>query len=46
MLRGASDDGRLCARCAEDEVPTPLVECPVCGVVGLPERIDAHDCRQ
>jgi len=24
--------------------PTPLVECPVCGRVGLPERIQAHDC--
>jgi ribosomal protein L32 len=44
MLRGASDDGRLCARCAADVEPTPLVECPVCGRVGLPERIDAHDC--
>jgi hypothetical protein len=24
--------------------PTPLVECPVCGRLGLPERIQAHDC--
>jgi len=24
--------------------PTPLVECPVCGRVGLPERIQVHDC--
>jgi hypothetical protein len=24
--------------------PTPLVECPGCGVVGLPERIAVHDC--
>ncbi|MCW8173690.1 hypothetical protein FYC77_12170 [Natrialba swarupiae] len=24
--------------------PTPLVECPVCGRVGLPERIHMHDC--
>ena len=24
--------------------PTPLVECPVCERVGLPERIVAHDC--
>ena len=23
---------------------TPLVECPVCGRVGLPERIVQHDC--
>ena len=21
-----------------------LAECPVCGAVGLPERIDTHDC--
>ncbi len=26
--------------------PTPLVECPLCGRVGLPERIQAHECRQ
>jgi hypothetical protein len=25
--------------------PTPLVECPLCGKVGLPERIQAHDCQ-
>ena len=24
--------------------PTPLVECPVCGRTGLPERIQMHDC--
>jgi len=24
--------------------PTPLVECPVCGATGLPERIAVHDC--
>ncbi|UWG49290.1 Uncharacterized protein AArcCO_4115 (plasmid) [Halalkaliarchaeum sp. AArc-CO] len=23
---------------------TPLVECPVCGRVGLPERIETHPC--
>lgn len=27
------------------ESKTQLSECPDCGVVGLPERIDAHDCR-
>ena len=27
-----------------DLPPTPLVECPGCGVVGLPERIAVHDC--
>jgi hypothetical protein len=25
-------------------VGAELRECPVCGAVGLPERIDAHDC--
>ncbi|SFL45777.1 hypothetical protein SAMN04487950_3845 [Halogranum rubrum] len=29
---------------AEALPPTPLVECPVCGKVGLPERIEMHDC--
>ncbi len=24
--------------------PTPLIECPVCGKAGLPERIWMHDC--
>ncbi len=28
----------------EDLTPTPLVECPVCGRIGLPERIANHDC--
>ncbi|AUX09243.1 hypothetical protein AArcSl_1614 [Halalkaliarchaeum desulfuricum] len=28
----------------EELPPTPLVECPVCGRVGLPARITAHDC--
>ncbi|MFC7135352.1 MULTISPECIES: hypothetical protein [Salinibaculum] len=26
------------------DYPTPLAECPVCGRVGLPERIRIHDC--
>ncbi len=25
--------------------PTPLVECSLCGKVGLPERIQVHDCQ-
>ena len=25
--------------------PTPLVKCPFCGKVGLPERIRIHECR-
>jgi len=28
----------------EDLPPTPLQECPVCGKVGLPERIQQHRC--
>ncbi len=28
----------------EDLPPTPLQECPVCGKVGLPERIRQHRC--
>ena len=24
--------------------PTPLVECPLCGRVGLPERVQNHCC--
>ncbi|CCQ35116.1 hypothetical protein HTIA_p3014 (plasmid) [Halorhabdus tiamatea SARL4B] len=27
-----------------DLSPTPLRECPVCGKVGLPERIQQHKC--
>ena len=30
--------------CAELPL-TPLVECPVCRKVGLPERIELHECR-
>jgi hypothetical protein len=26
--------------------PTPLVECPECGVAGLPERIAVHHCTE
>lgn len=29
----------------EDLPPTPLLACPICGRVGLPERITNHDCR-
>lgn len=25
-------------------VGAELAECPVCGAMGLPERIDDHDC--
>jgi len=28
----------------EDLPPTPLQECPICGKVGLPERIQQHRC--
>ena len=30
----------------EELSPTPLQECPICGKVGLPERIRNHDCTQ
>ena len=29
----------------QDLAPTPLVECPLCGKVGLPERIRTHECQ-
>lgn len=29
----------------EDLPLTPLQECPCCGKVGLPERIQQHDCK-
>lgn len=28
----------------EELPPMPLVECPVCKKVGLPERIAVHEC--
>jgi len=28
-----------------DSIGVELQECPVCGVLGLPERIEAHECR-
>lgn len=28
----------------DDLPPTPLRECPICGKVGLPERIQQHGC--
>ncbi|OYR81882.1 hypothetical protein DJ71_12750 [Halorubrum sp. E3] len=28
----------------ENLPPTPLQECPLCGKVGLPERIQQHEC--
>ena len=29
----------------EDLPPTPLQECPICGKVGLSERIRQHKCK-
>jgi hypothetical protein len=29
---------------SNDLPPTPLRECPICGKVGLPERIQQHRC--
>jgi len=31
-------------RHCQNLLPTPLVECPVCGRTGLPERIRMHNC--
>ncbi|WP_256403837.1 hypothetical protein [Halorubrum salinum] len=28
-----------------DLPPTPLRECPICGKVGVPERIQQHRCK-
>lgn len=30
---------------SDEYVESLLEECPVCGAVGLPERIVDHDCR-
>jgi hypothetical protein len=30
---------------SRDESETQLLKCPDCGVVGLPERIETHDCQ-
>lgn len=37
---------RAALREYENLPPTPLVECPVCGRVGLPERLRVHECRR
>jgi len=29
----------------DDQLRLELAECPVCGAVGLPERIENHDCQ-
>lgn len=29
----------------DDPPAAPLVECPVCGRVGFPERIQEHECK-
>lgn len=41
LLPGEATTDDLCSECAETD---PLVECPVCGRVGLPKRIRDHDC--
>jgi hypothetical protein len=30
---------------SDDCVGSPLAECPICGAIGLPERVANHDCR-
>lgn len=48
LTRAESDDIQHHLKAAldewEDKPPTPLQECPVCGKVGLPERIQRHRC--
>ena len=48
LTRAESADVREHLRAAlyewEKLPPTPLVECAVCGRLGLPERIVAHRC--
>ncbi|ELK49562.1 hypothetical protein D320_18634 [Haloferax sp. BAB-2207] len=48
LTRAESDAVQQHLRAALDEwerqPPTPLQECPVCGKVGLPERIQQHRC--
>ena len=48
LTRSDSADVREHLRAAlrewEDLPPTPLVECPVCGRIGLSERLANHDC--
>ena len=31
-------------RALDPELGAPLLECPVCGRIGLPERITEHEC--
>ncbi|RLM32898.1 hypothetical protein DVK01_19620 [Haloarcula sp. Atlit-120R] len=49
LTRSDSPDTREHIRAAlcewEKLPPTPLMQCPVCGCIGLPERIAGHDCR-
>jgi ribosomal protein L32 len=48
LTRTESDEVEHHLRAALDEwkgqPPTPLQECPICGNVGLPERIQQHRC--
>jgi len=49
LTRAVHPDARRQLRAAlellDPETPTPLVECPVHGRVGVPERIRSHTCR-
>ncbi|TQQ78522.1 hypothetical protein EGH24_14320 [Halonotius terrestris] len=48
LTRTESDDVQWHLKAAlrewENLPPTPLQECPICGKVGLPERIQQHKC--
>jgi hypothetical protein len=41
LLPGEPTREGICSDCAGTD---PLVECPVCGCLGLPERIRDHNC--
>ncbi|WP_273837603.1 hypothetical protein [Halococcus sp. PRR34] len=36
---------RAALRAYEELPPSSLVECPLCGRVGLPDRLHIHDCQ-
>ena len=50
LARAESEETKAHLRAAlrewDELPPTPLQECPICGKVGLPERIRNHDCTQ
>lgn len=41
---GTADELFATEAAPDPKTPTPLVECPVCGKLGVPERIREHVC--